>query len=64
MKAADLKDKSQAELEKMLDDSRKAYFRLKMRHVTGQLDKVSELAKARKDIARLHTVLRERELRG
>jgi large subunit ribosomal protein L29 len=64
MKAAELKEKSQAELAALLDSSRKEYFRLKMRHVTGQLDKVSELVKVRKDIARLNTVIRERELRG
>lgn len=64
MKAAELKEKNQAELAAMLDASRKEYFRLKMRHVTGQLDKVSDLVKLRKDIARLNTVIRERELRG
>ncbi|MBR4984925.1 MAG: 50S ribosomal protein L29 [Proteobacteria bacterium] len=64
MKAAELSEKSQAELKDMLDSSRKEYFRLKMRQATGQLDKVSDMVKLRKDIARLNTVIRERELRG
>jgi large subunit ribosomal protein L29 len=64
MKASELKDKSQAELAALLDSSRKEYFRLKMRHVTGQLDRVSDLVRVRKDIARINTVIRERELRG
>ncbi|MBQ1926127.1 MAG: 50S ribosomal protein L29 [Proteobacteria bacterium] len=64
MKAAELSEKSQAELKEMLDSSRKEYFRLKMRQATGQLDKVSDMVKLRKDIARLNTVIRERELRG
>ncbi|MBQ4358704.1 MAG: 50S ribosomal protein L29 [Proteobacteria bacterium] len=64
MKAAELKEKSRAELETMLEDSRREYFRLKMRQATGQLDKVSDMVKLRKDIARLNTVIRERELRG
>ena len=60
MKASELKDKSQAELQSMLEDSRKEYFRLKMRQATGQLEKVSDMVKLRKDIARLNTVIRER----
>jgi large subunit ribosomal protein L29 len=64
MKAAELSEKSQAELKELLDSSRKEYFRLKMRQATGQLDKVSDMVKLRKDIARLNTVIRERELRG
>ena len=60
MKASELKDKSQAEIQSMLEDSRKEYFRLKMRQATGQLEKVSDMVKLRKDIARLNTVIRER----
>ncbi|MBQ9816233.1 MAG: 50S ribosomal protein L29 [Proteobacteria bacterium] len=64
MKAAELSEKSKTELQELLDASRKEYFRLKMRQATGQLDKVSDMVKLRKDIARLNTVIRERELRG
>jgi large subunit ribosomal protein L29 len=64
MKAAELSAKSHAELQEMLETSRKEYFRLKMRQATGQLEKVSDMVKLRKDIARLNTVIRERELRG
>ncbi len=60
MKAAELKEKSRAELETMLEDSRREYFRLKMRQATGQLEKVSDMVKLRKDIARLNTVINER----
>ncbi len=64
MKAVELKDKSITELQSMLEKSRRDYFKLKMSHMTGQLEKVSDLANLRKDIARLKTVIRERELRG
>ena len=64
MKAAELNEKSSAELHEMLENSRKEFFRLKMRQATGQLEKVSDMVKLRKDIARLNTVIRERELRG
>lgn len=64
MKASELMVKERAELQEMLENSRKEYFRLKMRQATGQLEKVSDMVKLRKDIARLNTVIRERELRG
>jgi large subunit ribosomal protein L29 len=64
MKASELMGKERAELQEMLENSRKEYFRLKMRQATGQLEKVSDMVKLRKDIARLNTVIRERELRG
>lgn len=64
MKATELKDKSITELQSMLESSRRDYFKLKMRQMTGQLEKVSDMANLRKDIARLKTVIRERELRG
>jgi large subunit ribosomal protein L29 len=64
MKATELKDKSIAELQSMLANSRRDFFKLKMRHMTGQLEKVSDMVSLRKDIARLKTVIRERELRG
>jgi len=64
MKAVELKDKSITELQSMLENSRRDYFKLKMSHMTGQLEKVSDMANLRKDIARLKTVIRERELRG
>lgn len=64
MKATELRDKSVADLQSMLEKSRRDYFKLKMRHMTGQLEKVSDMVCLRKDIARLKTVIRERELRG
>lgn len=64
MKSAELVEKSNAELAVMAADCEKEYFRLKMRHVTGQLEKVSELARVRKDIARIKTEIRAREMRG
>ena len=64
MKTTELKDKSITELQSMLESSRRNYFNLKMRQMTGQLERVSDMANLRKDIARLKTVIRERELRG
>lgn len=55
----DLKD---AELTTELGNMRDELFRLRFKHATGQLDNSSRLGRVRKDIARVETLLREREL--
>jgi large subunit ribosomal protein L29 len=60
MKAAELREKSTGELRELEHELREQFFRLKMNHYTGQLDKVSELRATKRDIARIMTILRER----
>lgn len=62
MKAVEMKEMSTNELVEMLEKNRREMFRLKMRQASGQLEKSSDLIKLRKDIARLNTVIREREM--
>ena len=62
MKAAELQEKSEAELAELEKDLRDELFRLRMKHFTGQLQRVSELKEKRRDIARVLTVLREKQL--
>lgn len=50
------------ELAKALDDAREAYFNLRVQHASGALERTSELGGRRREIARLLTVAREREL--
>jgi large subunit ribosomal protein L29 len=52
------------ELAKQLDDAHQELFNLRFRHSTRQLANYSELRKARKKIARIKTIMRERELSG
>lgn len=52
------------ELNTELSSLLKARFSLRMQHATQQLAKTSELCKVRRDIARVRTVMRERELAG
>jgi large subunit ribosomal protein L29 len=52
------------ELAKQLGDAHQELFNLRFRHATRQLANYSELRKARKNIARIKTVMRERELSG
>ncbi len=62
MKAKDLREKDAVDLNKELLELERAHFSLRMQLATQQLSNTSQLAKVRKDIARVKTVLREREL--
>lgn len=51
-----------AEIEGKLDDAREEQFKLRFQFKTGQLTDYSRLVVSRRTIARMLTVLREREL--
>jgi large subunit ribosomal protein L29 len=61
MTGAELKVKETVELGALLSELREDLFRLRMQHHTGQLDNVSKLKSTRRDIARINTILKERE---
>lgn len=61
MKAAELRQKSVAELNGELTALLKAQFGLRMQHASGQLAKVSEINRVRKEIARVRTILAEKK---
>ena len=61
MKAKELKNLSVEELTKKLDDLKKDLFMLRMQHATNQLDNPLQLAAVKKDIARVKTIIREKE---
>ncbi len=60
MKAADLRDKSPDELREELGKLKKESFNLRFRQATGQLENTSEFRKARRDAARVKTILNEK----
>jgi len=62
MKASDLRDKSAAELAELEAELRDELFRLRMKHFTGQLQRVSDLKEKRRDIARVKTLLHQKNL--
>lgn len=62
MKPADIKAKNEADLKKMVQDLENELFVLRVKKVTGQLEKLSNLRLLRKDLARVKTILRQREL--
>ena len=60
MKTADLRKKTTEELGSELLELRRAQFSLKMQLATQQLNKVDQIAKIKRDIARVKTVLGEK----
>ena len=64
MKAAEIRDLADTELVQKLKDTRAELFNLRFQLATGQLDNTGRIAIVKKDIARLHTELRARELRA
>ncbi|QJG67139.1 50S ribosomal protein L29 [Mycoplasma phocoenae] len=64
MKYAELKTKSIAELEKMVDDLSALAFQLRQRSKTGQLDTPHKIKANKKDIARILTAINEKKAAG
>lgn len=62
MKVKEIRELSAAELEQKLAALKDELFNLRFRSVTGQLDNPMRIGEVRKAIARIKTVLREREL--
>lgn len=60
--ASELRELSAEELVLRLRESKEELFNLRFQMATGQLDNNSRLRKVRKDIARIYTIMREREL--
>ncbi|MCO6428031.1 50S ribosomal protein L29 [Nitrosomonas communis] len=61
MKASELKNKNNEELQKELLTLLRSQFNLRIRHATQQLDNVSQLRNVRRDIARVRTEINLRE---
>ncbi|MEY4130189.1 MAG: ribosomal protein [Actinomycetota bacterium] len=61
-KQQSIRDLGDAELLSSLADAKEELFNLRFQHVTGQLDNTARLGTVRKQIARLNTELREREI--
>lgn len=62
MKAKDIRKLSANELEAKLGELKEELFNLRFQLATGQLDNPMRISAVRKDIARVKTIMREREL--
>ena len=61
MKANEIRNLSVAELENKLADLKKDLFMLRMQHATNHLDNPTKISAVRRDIARVKTILREKD---
>ena len=57
----DIRGMSVEKLEAKLQDLKKDLFMLRMQHATNQLDNPMQIAAVKKDIARIKTIIREKE---
>ncbi len=62
MQADKIRELKTQELDKKLADYRKELFNLRFQHATGQLENTQRLSKVKKNIARVLTILREKEM--
>jgi len=64
MKVSEIREMSQEELQKELAELKSELFKLRFQLVTNQLENPMKLRDVKKSIARVKTVLREREIKG
>ena len=62
MKPKELRDLGDDEIAAKLAETKEELFNLRFQLVTGQLDNPMRIGQVRKDIARLLTIIREREI--
>ncbi len=61
-KIENLRDLTDEELARKVDDSKDELFKLRFQMATGQLDNLMKLKEVRRTIARVKTIMRQREL--
>ena len=61
MKANEVRKMSASELESKLVDLKKDLFNLRLQNATNQLDNPSRISDVKKDIARVKTIIREKQ---
>ena len=62
MKAIEIRKMSVEELNVKLEELRKDLFNLRLQHAVNQLDNPMRIVAVKKDIARVKTIIREKEL--
>ncbi|MHB8808024.1 MAG: 50S ribosomal protein L29 [Anaerolineaceae bacterium] len=63
MKIEEIRKFSDEELKTKVYDAKKEYMELRFQHVSGQLTNTSKLKMVRRDIAKLETIISEREIK-
>ena len=60
--AAELRELNDTELEHRLGEAKEELFNLRFQNATGQLDNIARIPQVRREVARIETLLREREI--
>ena len=61
-RTAELRELNDTELEHRLGEAKEKLFNLRFQNATGQLDNIARIPQVRRDVARIETLLREREI--
>ena len=64
MKASEIRNLSVQELNEKLSDLKSELFNLRFQLATGQLQNTAAIAQCKKDIARVKTIIREKEMKS
>lgn len=64
MKTAEIRERTTGDLEMLVKELRETLWKSKFQNYTNQLDDTARIPRARRDIARVLGILRERELKG
>ena len=64
MKTNELRDKTELELQQTLKDLKAELFNLRFQHAINQLDNPMRINSLKKDIARVMTIIREKQLKS
>ena len=64
MKAKEVRELSTEQLNQKLGELKKDLFNLRLQHASNQLENPLKIGEVKRDIARVKTILRERELAG
>jgi large subunit ribosomal protein L29 len=62
MRPSEIRNLTQVELGRHLDESYQEMFNLRFQYATGQLKNTARLGEVRREIARLRSIMRQREL--
>lgn len=62
MKVTEIKELNDADLKERIQTEKAQYHQMKLNHAVSPLENNSQIKAARRNIARLETILREREL--
>lgn len=62
MKAKEIREMSREEMNTKLEELKKDLFNLRFQHATNQLDNPIKIVAVKRDIARINTIIREKEI--